>query len=62
MPYYAVMIRSDDLLSGAGVHSFDERLIEGTRLLWNDEQWIVEEVDEAHSTPPVVTLTRPPEF
>jgi hypothetical protein len=68
MGYYAVMIRSEasssgtgvyERLSGAGIHQFGDPLIEGTEITWNAEQWIVDEVDENHSTPPVVTLRRP---
>jgi hypothetical protein len=67
MGYYAVMMRSEaslngagvQRLSGAGIHQFDDPLIEGSEITWNDEQWIVDEVDENHSTPPIVTLRRP---
>lgn len=60
MGYYAVMIRSEasssgigvhQRLNGAGIHQFNDPLIEGTEVTWNDERWIVDEVDENHSTP-----------
>jgi hypothetical protein len=58
VPTYAVMIRSGETFTGAGVHSFEEPLIEGSEVSWNDEQWIVDQLDELWSNPPIVTLRR----
>ena len=58
MQTYDVMIRSGEMLTAAGSHSFEEPLIEGAEVTWNDEQWIIDRVDEVWSTPPIVTLRR----
>lgn len=55
---YAVMIRSGELFTAAGFHSFDEPPIEGAEVVWNDEQWIIDQVDDVWSSPPIVTLRR----
>ena len=58
VPTYAVMIRSGEFFTAAGFHSFEEPLIEGAEVAWNDEQWIIDQVDEIWSSPPIVTLRR----
>lgn len=58
MQTYAVMVRSGEMVTAAGFHSFEEPLIEGAKVTWNDEPWIIDQVDEVWSNPPIVTLRR----
>jgi hypothetical protein len=57
VPIYAVRIRSDDTLSGVGAHSFAEPLVEGAGVIFQDETWLIEELDD-ETSPPTVTLKR----
>jgi hypothetical protein len=58
MTIYAVLLRSGNgLVSGMGLHPFDDPPIEGTQVELEGETWVVEEVDD-RSVQPTVTLTR----
>ena len=59
MQTYAVMIRSGEMLTVAGSHSFEEPLIEGAEVTWNDEDWIIDRVDEVWLTPAIAIFRRP---
>jgi hypothetical protein len=56
---YEVLIRSENTLSVAGPHPFDDSPIERAEVSFNGEQWIVDDVDERYS-PAQVTLVRRP--
>jgi len=57
--FYAVLLRSaDGLVSGVGLHAFDDPPIEGTEVELEGETWLVEEVDDRTEEQPTITLMR----
>jgi hypothetical protein len=58
MAFYAVLLRSENgLVSGMGLHAFDDPPIEGTKVELEGETWLVEEVDD-RAEQPTITLKR----
>jgi hypothetical protein len=55
--YAVLLVSANGLVSGVGLHAFDDPPIEGREVELEGETWVVEEVDD-RSVQPTITLKR----